>query len=237
MNIINEIDTIKKIINERKSITRFGDGEFYHLFNTNFKKGKGAGRQQCKPEIRSKLKEIISSNNEFILIGISGFLARDDQVSRLYNYYTVYMKKFIKKTIKNLNDKYPELIKRQFYSAEISRLTNSNQIDQIISLFNDFFSNNKFIFVGNKIVIKLIKKKFINKFKSIDFYEVKRIHAYDDYDTILGDCQKMNENKDKIYLLSIGITATILSYDLAKLNYQAIDIGHYFELLEKIHTT
>jgi len=234
MNIVNEIQTIKKII-EGKSITRFGDGEFYHLFNTNFKKGKGAGRQQCKPEIRSKLKEIIYSDNKFILIGISGFLAPDDQVLNSYNYYTIYMKNFIKKTIKNLNDKHTELMKRKFYSAEISRLTNSNQRDQIIILFNDFFSKNNFIFVGNKIVIKLIKNKFIDKFKSIDFYEVKRMHAYDDYDKIFNDCQKMNLNKDKIYLLSIGITATILSYDLAKLNYQAIDIGHYFELLDKIN--
>lgn len=35
-----------------------------------------------------------------------------------------------------------------------------------------------------------------------------------------------NVSTDKLILLSYGPTATILAYDLSKLGYQAIDIGH-----------
>lgn len=45
---------------------------------------------------------------------------------------------------------------------------------------------------------------------------------YDDiYDFVVN-----NIGKDKLILLSFGITATVLSYELAKLGYQAIDLGH-----------
>lgn len=35
-----------------------------------------------------------------------------------------------------------------------------------------------------------------------------------------------NVCKDKLILLSFGITATVLAYELSKLGYQAIDLGH-----------
>lgn len=231
MNIKNDIETINKVIKEKYSITRFGDGEFYHLFNTNY--SKGAGRQKCNPVIRSKLKEIIRSNNENLIVGISGFLASENQVDILYKDYTDYMKNFITKTLQKLKKSYPELLKKDFYSAEITRLTNSSYKHEIIELFNDFFINNDFIFVGNKDLINLIKDNFYDRFQSIEFYEVKKIHAFDDYDEIYKNCLKLNEKKNKIFLLSIGITATILTYDLSQNNFHSIDIGHYFELLHK----
>ena len=35
-----------------------------------------------------------------------------------------------------------------------------------------------------------------------------------------------NVSKDKLVLLSYGMCATVLAYDLAKLGYWAIDLGH-----------
>ena len=32
--------------------------------------------------------------------------------------------------------------------------------------------------------------------------------------------------KDKLFLLALGPTATVLAYDLCKMGYQAVDIGH-----------
>ena len=141
------------------------------------------------------------------------------------------MKKFIKKTIKNINNNYPNLLDKQFYSAEITRITNSNHQEEMIKIFDNYFINNDFVFVGNKIVIKLIKNKFIDKFKKIQFLEVKKQNAYEDYEEILKNINKLGKNN--IYLLAIGITATILSFDLSENGFIAVDIGHYFELLEK----
>lgn len=51
------------------------------------------------------------------------------------------------------------------------------------------------------------------------------LSGFDKYDDIYNYV-KENVNKDRLILLSFGITATVLSYELAKLGYQAIDIGH-----------
>ena len=49
--------------------------------------------------------------------------------------------------------------------------------------------------------------------------------AFSHYDKMLKAVVD-NVSKDKLILLSYGPTATILAYDLAKLGYQAIDLGH-----------
>lgn len=37
---------------------------------------------------------------------------------------------------------------------------------------------------------------------------------------------KDHVSKDRLILLSYGMTATVLAYDLAKLGYWAVDLGH-----------
>ena len=44
------------------------------------------------------------------------------------------------------------------------------------------------------------------------------------YDKILECCK--DQAKDKLFLLALGPTATVLAYDLCKIGYQAVDIGH-----------
>ena len=36
----------------------------------------------------------------------------------------------------------------------------------------------------------------------------------------------MNQPKDKLFLLALGPSATVLTYDLCNAGYQAVDIGH-----------
>ena len=48
--------------------------------------------------------------------------------------------------------------------------------------------------------------------------------AFEKYDDIMCAARKYGSNK--LILIALGQTATVLSYDLAKLGYWAIDIGH-----------
>lgn len=49
-------------------------------------------------------------------------------------------------------------------------------------------------------------------------------NAFDYYEKILNAVLKVNKNN--LILIALGPTASILAYDLSKLGYQAIDIGH-----------
>lgn len=50
-------------------------------------------------------------------------------------------------------------------------------------------------------------------------------NAFERYDEILSAIIG-HADKDKLILLCLGMTATVLAYDLAKLGYWAIDLGH-----------
>lgn len=50
-------------------------------------------------------------------------------------------------------------------------------------------------------------------------------NAFDKYEETLAAIRRYVA-KDKLILLCYGMTATVLAYDLAKLGYQAIDLGH-----------
>ena len=49
-------------------------------------------------------------------------------------------------------------------------------------------------------------------------------NAFDKYNEILLEANK--QDKDKLFLLVLGPTATVLAYDLYKAGYQTVDIGH-----------
>ena len=49
-------------------------------------------------------------------------------------------------------------------------------------------------------------------------------NAFDKYDEIFAECLK--QPKEKLLLLALGPTATVLAYDLYRKGYQAIDVGH-----------
>lgn len=49
-------------------------------------------------------------------------------------------------------------------------------------------------------------------------------NAYDEYEKILQEAQRYSSGK--LILIALGMTATVTAYDLAKLGFWAIDIGH-----------
>ncbi|MDL2213548.1 GT-D fold domain-containing protein, partial [Bacteroides sp. OttesenSCG-928-N06] len=50
------------------------------------------------------------------------------------------------------------------------------------------------------------------------------LNAFDRYNDIFNEALKLE--KDVLFLVALGPTATVLSYDLFKAGYQAIDVGH-----------
>ena len=50
------------------------------------------------------------------------------------------------------------------------------------------------------------------------------INAFSKYDIILNECLK--QNKNTMFLIALGPTASVLSYDLANKGFRSLDIGH-----------
>ena len=71
----------------------------------------------------------------------------------------------------------------------------------------------------NKVINDLL-----NNANSIKRILVPAEEAYNKYDKIYKEAIKMD--KKNLILIAAGPTATVLAYDLSKLGYQAVDIGH-----------
>jgi glycosyltransferase family protein len=63
-----------------------------------------------------------------------------------------------------------------------------------------------------------------NNTKSIKRIICPSINAFKVYDKIINTVLKYGEKR--LILLSLGPTATVLTYDLYKLGYQSVDVGH-----------
>lgn len=55
---------------------------------------------------------------------------------------------------------------------------------------------------------------------------VPATNAFSLYNDILNEC--LNIDKDYLFILSIGPTASVLSSDLSEYGYQALDLGHIY---------
>ena len=60
--------------------------------------------------------------------------------------------------------------------------------------------------------------------KSVNYIYGPKAHAFRDYDRLLAEAKA--QPKDRLMIVVLGPTATVLAYDLAKAGYQALDIGH-----------
>lgn len=63
----------------------------------------------------------------------------------------------------------------------------------------------------------------------VDIRSIRRIlcpaeNAFDRYEEILKECLK--QSRDKLFLIALGPTASVLAFDLAREGYHAVDIGH-----------
>lgn len=218
-NIESPESTINKIVNENCSIARFGDGEFDMICGT------GMNYQKYDSGLAEKLKEVLNSQESKLLIGINNII--DLKYSKKYNDFA---NNFWKKWLKNNKFKLLKLLSKnkQYYSSNITRF----YIDyKDKSFVGDYIKKLKTIWDKKDIIIVEGEQSRLGVGNDLfdNSNSIKRIicaseNAYENYDNILKEVNKIEKNK--LILLALGPTATVLAYDLYKNGYTAIDIGH-----------
>lgn len=203
-------ETLNEIINNKKSLSRFGDGEYNNLM------GNSITFQKKDKKLAKRLKEILSSKDDNIIIGINEeyFLPKryHDSAGRSFEYRNC---SFLRSIIyANIH------MERTYCPSSISMGGSLEYFEKIRKIWQN---KDITIVCGNGIFNK-IKNDIFSNAKSVEFVYGERINAFSKYDDLLKRCSKIN--KDKIVIIILGPTATVLSYDLAKLGYQALDFGH-----------
>lgn len=218
IQIADSDDTIAFIYKNKCSVSRFGDGEFYVI------NGGCNDFQDANLFLQSRLKEILNSNLEGHVICIPYAWKNCHEMKHLVKvFYLRFIVDHYKKIkpFLSLSKKYFDTNFTRFYMDYKDKSQCAERLENI-----------KKIWDGRDVVIvegKLTRMGFGNDLLN-NTKTVKRIlgpskNAFDQYNEIYNTILK-TVPKDSLVLIAMGMTATVLAYDLAKNGYQAIDIGH-----------
>lgn len=215
-NVMTIEETINKILNEKKSVARYGDGEFNLLIESK----KAQNIFQIKNEdLKRRLIEILRNKNEKILICISPFKStkRNSSLKR----ETYFMERYWLYRWKELKSFFN--IETLYGNSFISRINLFQEIsiDKIVKIWQD----RKIVFVYSKEGRFNRDSRLFGNVEEFNEIFIPATNAFEKYEEILNKCK--NYSKDTLFLIAAGPTATVLAYDLSLEGYQAIDIGHF----------
>lgn len=211
------VETLQELINTNKSIARYGDGEFNLLY------GEDLPFQKYSGDLQKKLQEILLSNDENIMVTIPDVF----KTLKMYNSFASYFwRKFVvnnrEKIYKSIN------LEKQYYDTEVSRpymdLADKTKVCEYFEDFKKVWKDKDIIFVEGKMSRLGVGNNLFSNAKSIKRIICPAKDAYSAYNKILEACKKIS--KDSLVIIALGPTATVLAYDLSKLNYRALDLGH-----------
>lgn len=211
-------DTVNKIIKNNCSISRFGDGEFFLMF------GIKIPFQIPNKKLIKRLKQILISNEKNLIIGILPYKIENmrqfknnvkDFLLRFYNNNKFNLLKIINKN-------------KIYYSTYFSRFyisyKNYNFAKIYVKKLKKIWNNKEVLIIEGEQTRLGIGNDFFNNTKSIKRIICPKINSFFVYDKIIN--KTLSFEKNILILIALGPTATILAYDLTRLGYQVIDIGH-----------
>lgn len=215
---IKSIDeTIAHIIKTRCSVSRFGDGEIL------LTQSKTIGFQKGNSKLGERLAEIIKSQNEGHIVCLS------DTFKNL-NRYNKKCRRFWRTHFFLYGKVWDELLVpgRTYYNTFVTRpymdFKSKEDSSRWFKNMKGIWNNRDIVFVeGAKSRLGVGNDLFDNA-RSIRRILCPPLNAFDRYNDILNEALKLE--KDVLFLVALGPTATVLSYDLFKAGYQAIDVGH-----------
>ncbi|MCD8394979.1 MAG: GT-D fold domain-containing protein [Bacteroidales bacterium] len=216
--ILTADETVKKIASEKLSVSRYGDGEF------NIILGRNCGFQNKDSKLADRMKEVLNKSIPGHMVGLPRTLVtvKDRNAYSANSWRGLYVdqRKFLKCIIP-LEKEYLDSTFTRFYLTK----RNKNHISQYVDNLRVIWGGiNITIVEGEKSRLGVGNDLFDNA-ASIERILCPAKNAFDQYDKILATVKEFTP-KDHLILIALGMTATVLAYDLAKIGYWAIDIGH-----------
>lgn len=215
--IMNIDETLNYLLEHECSISRFGDGEL------KIASGLSIRFQEYDAKLSQRLREILKSSLPECLICLTDIF---DDISwmrtKSYEYTWRIMTEHRQEwtDMLDLNKVYGNTNITRFYMGHRNKENSERWFNQL-----------KRIWAAKKIVLVEGEKSRLGYHNDLfkDVESIERIlcpakNAYSYYNQILDEVKKIDKNK--LILIALGPTASILAYDLSMLGYRALDVGH-----------
>ena len=218
-NIKNIDETLDFLLqNDKCSLCRFGDGEFEIIV------GKDSPFQKSTVKLGEKLKQVLQNNNPNICVCLPKLLyeGKNNTLPGQQKFWINAAKRL------NLYNLILEIcdFKKIFYSTEVSIPFVYKNFDgeSYFKKIRALWENKKITIISGKGILDGLKYNIFDNAVSIEYQYAPKKNAFSDYENILK--RAITINKERIIIVILGQTATVLAYDLALKGYRALDLGH-----------
>lgn len=210
---------IHKIIRERCSLCRFGDGEFEMM--------RGNVRplfQKPDKVLAGRLKEVFRSNQEKILIAIPDqFGTLEQYTDQAADGIREYMDRETRLYLNGIMDD-----RRTYYDAYISRpyliYKDKENAGKRFQRLKQIWKDSNVVIIEGSETRMGVGNDLLDNAASVKRIIGPSENAFDKYHELFEAASAME--RDCLFLLLLGPAATVMAYDLAMAGYQAVDIGH-----------
>ncbi len=221
LKILDSFESIQYIIDHRCSVSRYGDGELGLLL------GQGIGFQNADKNLGERLIHVLQANDApNHIVGVPYYLKNvDGTVGVTRTFWGDFVCKYGKLLRPYLSEK------RTYVDTQISRFYieyhDYDRSTRQLNLLKKIWDGRDVVIVEGTQSRTGVGNDLYDNAKSLQRILGYSTNGFSHYDEMLKAINSHVSPKDgKLILLSYGPTATILAYDLAKLGYQAVDIGH-----------
>ncbi len=218
LRIMSSAETVDYIIKNKCSASRFGDGEFAVMI------GASNGFQKKDPILAKRLKEVILTNNENVLICIpKGMNDRSDLRIKSRN--------FLLGILLGVKDKITPFLSHtycygdSYFSRFYMIKKHKENISDYVYLLKKIWEGRKVLMVEGETTCLGVGNDLFENATRIRRILCPSLNAFSKYEAILS-AVKTNVEADELVIASLGMTATVLAYDLGVQGIQTIDLGH-----------
>lgn len=209
---------VERIVRERCSLVRFGDGEFGIISGKNHR-----CYQDYNEVLAERLKQVLQSNDEKIIIAIAKNYGDldiyiEETADGIRNYMTQEIRKLHNSLLEKDKTYYDAYLFKSYFPYRDKENT-KKRVDMIKRIWDD---RDVVIIEGDK-TRTAYGNDLMDNVKSLHRILCPTQHAFGHYDAILEAAKQVG--KESLILVVLGPTAKPLVYDLAKKGYQAIDLG------------
>lgn len=234
LQVANLDETIEALSKSQKSFVRFGDGEIRLI------EGDKLPLQEADEQLAKRLREILSTDSEMLLIGIPdifGSLTKYRKESR--RFWKEHLLFFRKKYEKYCNTDL------QYYDAFFSRLyymyDNRELSRKRFEKIKTIWQNRDVVIIESKSAHTGVDNDLLSYASSVKRIICPESNAFEVYDELLE--KALTYEQGTMFLISAGASAKLLAVDLLKAGYRALDIGsldmeyqwYHMKATEKCH--
>ena len=219
MSFYTNVETVNPIVEERKSLARFGDGEFMWMAGESM-----PSFQRYSPEFGQDLIRAFTSKNNDLLIGIPYGVFDASKCNLLARmHWRIIRANFLPRLEKFVD------LKKIYCDASITRpyidYKDREFSKNIFNLLKRIWNDKDIVIIEGEKTKLGMGNDLLSNAKSIKRIICPAENAYGVLDKIKNSVHK-NVSKDTLMIAALGPTASILAAQLCDEGYQFIDIGH-----------